>query len=1261
MVDEMADADFARRLQSEEEEIAALHRAHQAELLEASAAYALELAGATRDPWEDPDAKAEEMNPRSATPTILEGILEKKPVSGIGFVFERNLNLGGGWRHRCMLLQRDRIVWHHNTEDDAELTYQSLHFDPTTTKVRAGGDSGDDIDRCLTIENGDQTLVMRAASEGERDMWLRAVGRILEKLKASTFDDLVQQAAQRLETQPTASARRLAAAREGVGLLLARFYSSCAVSPAAAESFVEPWHEERAALASALTACLLTRQAEALIRMGASEPQVHGAAWNGMMPRVTLTPEEKRELQLFPWQPEVALSIEQATWLLMQQMSRGDGCSHVAAFFDHVLGVSRPFGYSSLQPRAAALGPLQGTGLEFVGVGVPPVAGELAAGAPSEPPVRWAQYCTEVHSTFLRRVLELAMRLPADLAALLEPLSEHYHVLPTSVECGAPSVLAAGRTRCQVLRRMHGSKTKPILFEIIASCERITSCELGSGGAHEGAEEARERAARLWVESYFGPETRSYGFGPPVQLAMFGPTVGSGAAPELADLADRGAPPAAAPMTAPIDPPSAAAPAPTPLAPTPLWGKGTANGIPPAPPRPRLPSVPVDVPTGLAPRWSGSLRDGARDDARDDARVGTVTHSLEGAVVSAIGPPSASPPTSSSPPGHVRKYPSGKEAAMAALAAARAGEAPLIAPPMFFTESYSSGKEAARAALAAAQAGEAPLVAIPWECGPSTDAALDQVWPEALVCGTAALLACADDWRSAAEVATADGRGEAAEAAALLLWGKHTVGKAHCGESTPTGEAAEAAAVAREDARVKEASGLEAATLALANALAAALDPHAAPCGESTLPMDLHAAPLPALGPAVEAPIAALGSAVEASLIRASSFFRMLTDSAAGGEVTATAAQDGAEASVSTNATVEKATGSGMSAAMSSGDAHHSQPTIHSQPFTATGSSMSSGDAQTRATEAKLDALVALVPTTTLTTTLAGAGSQGAMKEEAEAQAAVPQGSLQAASPPPPLMPTASSTRALTRALTVMPVSRSQQARHQLARAGLTGAPVRYFFKMGDDLRQDQATMLLLREMNAIWADAGAPCFTCTYDIFPTSERTGFIEALSNAIAVKDVESFTYSRELHDSAVGAFTAGFVLGLADRHQDNMLLCGPNRELFAHIDFGYVAGMRPWFDANLLPIPERFKNCLTAAGKWSAFVNDMGFAFAVLQQRRSELCTVAMTLSEQLATVGYPAYIEKTLTSNTIESVRAQVEAAVGDIARRFKNLHHKLQH
>eukprot|EP00966_Prymnesium_polylepis_P062472 1449537-Prymnesium_polylepis.1 len=126
---------------------------------------------------------------------------------------------------------------------------------------------------------------------------------------------------------------------------------------------------------------------------------------------------------------------------------------------------------------------------------------------------------------------------------------------------------------------------------------------------------------------------------------------------------------------------------------------------------------------------------------------------------------------------------------------------------------------------------------------------------------------------------------------------------------------------------------------------------------------------------------------------------------------------------------------------------------------------------------------------------------------------------------------------------------------------------------------------------------------------------------------------------------------------------MLLCGATRDVFAHIDFGYVAGSRPWFDANLLPIPERFKNCCAAAGAWQDFVNDVGFAFAVLQEQRQALCTVAAALAEPLLQdgVGYPAYIERCLSGHSAADVCALVEAAPTDIARRFKNLHHKLSH
>ena len=212
-----------------------------------------------------------------------------------------------------------------------------------------------------------------------------------------------------------------------------------------------------------------------------------------------------------------------------------------------------------------------------------------------------------------------------------------------------------------------------------------------------------------------------------------------------------------------------------------------------------------------------------------------------------------------------------------------------------------------------------------------------------------------------------------------------------------------------------------------------------------------------------------------------------------------------------------------------------------------------------------------------------------------------------------------------------------------------------YIYKSGDPLWQDVATLMLLREFNFLWRAGGSEAFTATYNVVPTADRAGFVELLPNATAVRSVDTFTYSSTLHHSAVGAFIAGFVLGLGDRHQDNMLLVGPRQDTFAHVDFGYVAGQRTWFDANTLPVPERFMRCCIAAGKWADFVNDCAFAFTILQARRSEIFAVAATFAEPLTRAGYPRYIDELLEGHTAETVRALVEAAPKDIARRFKNL------
>lgn len=95
---------------------------------------------------------------------------------------------------------------------------------------------------------------------------------------------------------------------------------------------------------------------------------------------------------------------------------------------------------------------------------------------------------------------------------------------------------------------------------------------------------------------------------------------------------------------------------------------------------------------------------------------------------------------------------------------------------------------------------------------------------------------------------------------------------------------------------------------------------------------------------------------------------------------------------------------------------------------------------------------------------------------------------------------------------------------------------------------------------------------------------------------------------------------YVLGLADRHKDNMLLLGG--QVFAHIDFGFVAGDRPWpFDTGPFPIPQLF---LQACGqqRWDAFLDDVARAYEIVQARRAALCAVASTLATPLVKAAEP---------------------------------------
>lgn len=144
-------------------------------------------------------------------------------------------------------------------------------------------------------------------------------------------------------------------------------------------------------------------------------------------------------------------------------------------------------------------------------------------------------------------------------------------------------------------------------------------------------------------------------------------------------------------------------------------------------------------------------------------------------------------------------------------------------------------------------------------------------------------------------------------------------------------------------------------------------------------------------------------------------------------------------------------------------------------------------------------------------------------------------------------------------------------------------AVYRILFKDGDDLRQDQLIIQMVRLVDEQLRRVGLDLRLMPYRVLPTSTTAGMMELVLDSKPVSDVleenrsDILSFFRRYHPaegceygiepetmdtyvkSCAGYCVITYILGIGDRHLENIMLC-KDGHLF-HIDFGFIFGREP----------------------------------------------------------------------------------------------------
>jgi len=225
-------------------------------------------------------------------------------------------------------------------------------------------------------------------------------------------------------------------------------------------------------------------------------------------------------------------------------------------------------------------------------------------------------------------------------------------------------------------------------------------------------------------------------------------------------------------------------------------------------------------------------------------------------------------------------------------------------------------------------------------------------------------------------------------------------------------------------------------------------------------------------------------------------------------------------------------------------------------------------------------------------------------------------------------------------------------------------------FKNGDDLRQDMLTLQVIRIMDVIWTREGLDLRMTPYLCLATGSQVGMIEVVQNAktvyqiqrragrLAAVQLDSRTLFKWIQENnkgkeekAIETFTqscagycvATFILGIGDRHPDNIMV-NEDGQIF-HIDYGHFLGhFKKKFGINRERVPfvltddfllviSKGKDNPKKSEEFQRFQETCGKAYMTLRRHANLLITLfTMMLPtgiNELQSINDVGYLRKTL--------------------------------